>query len=104
MTFHLELTGASKPPSTLNETDMIKAPHADALAAAVRKTLRSEFTRFFELMLREEPQWPHISEDEFIDALADSLIAMGKTSNRADALLQTLVYELQERINANKQG
>ncbi len=76
-----------------------KAPHADALAAAVRETLRKEFSDFFIDMLKEEPHWPSISDPEFIDALADSLIVMGKRSGRGDAILQTLVYELQERLN-----
>lgn len=83
---------------------MIKAPHADALAAAVRQTLRREFTIFFDNMLKEEPQWPHISDTEFIDAIADSLIDMGKRSNRGTALLQTLIIELQDRLNKNLQG
>ena len=78
---------------------MNKALHDAALSAAVRKTLRTEFTSFFTEMLREEPRWPHISETEFIDALADSLIDMGTRSGRGSAILQTLVYELQERVN-----
>lgn len=78
---------------------MKKAPHADALASAVRLTLRREFSDFFTAMLKEEPNWPTVSESEFIDALADSLLDMGTRSKRGNAILQTLVYELQERIN-----
>ena len=78
---------------------MIKAPHADALAAAVRQVLRREFTIFFNNMMKEEPQWPRVADNEFIDAIADSLLEMGKSSNRGDALLRTLIIELQDRLN-----
>lgn len=104
MTSHLESTGVSRPPSTSNGIDMPKAPHADALAAAVRQVLRREFTTFFDNMMKEEPNWPRVADNEFIDAIADSLIDMGKRSNRGTALLQTLIIELQDRLNKNLQG
>lgn len=66
----------------------------------VRATLRKEFTSFFTTMTTEtEEGWPTVGPQEFVDALADSLMEMGKASGKHQALLQTLVFELQDRIN-----
>ena len=67
--------------------------------AFVRKTLRKEFYDFFTTMASSTDQWPDISDTELIDAIADSLIAMGERRKMGAAMLQTLVYELQDRAN-----
>lgn len=67
----------------------------------VRRTLREEFTKFFTAMTTESPKgWPAISDSELVDALADSLMEMGKRRGLGVALVQTLVHELQDRVNS----
>lgn len=65
----------------------------------VRKKLREAFTEYFVTMTTSTDGWPEISDQEFVEALADSLIAMGEKRKLGVALLQTLVYELQDRVN-----
>lgn len=73
-------------------------PHA--LPEKIRRALRREFTSFFTKMRAPEPGWPAIPHQAFVDALADSLIEMAKTEGHAEvAYLQTLVHELQDRVN-----
>lgn len=67
--------------------------------AFVRKTLRKEFTDFFTTMTSSTDRWPDISDTELIDAIADSLITMGERRKMGAAMLQTLVYELQDRTD-----
>jgi hypothetical protein len=75
------------------------------LPARIRTALRKEFTDFFTKMRTEEPGWPAIPDQQFIEALADSLIASSKASgNQGVAFLQTLVHELQDRINNELKG
>lgn len=78
----------------------LKSPARQMLAPYVRKRLRIEFSDFFTEMLREEPHWPPIPDDEFVQALADSLMDMGERTGRGVALLQTMIIELQEQVNA----
>lgn len=80
---------------------MKKAPATNpATLPLVRKVLHREFAAFFTSMVTPEPGWPAISDSQLVDALADSLLTMGKRSGKGVALLQTLVIELQEKINA----
>lgn len=67
--------------------------------AMVRKKLREAFTEYFVTMTTSTDGWPKISDQEFIEAIADSLIAMGEKRKLGAALLQTMVYELQDRVN-----
>ena len=67
--------------------------------ATVRAVLRREFTDFFTRMRTAEGRWPAISDQEFTDALADSLLATGKATGKGVAFAQTLVHELQDRVN-----
>ena len=69
--------------------------------ALARQILRREFADFFSSMTSESKadNWPHIGDQELVDAIADSLIVLGKRSGRGVALLQTLVHELQDRVN-----
>ena len=65
-----------------------------------RRVMEREFTAFFELALLSPLRgWPPVTEQVLADAIADSLIALGKKRGFETALLQTLVYELQDRIN-----
>jgi len=69
--------------------------------ALARQILRREFADFFSSMTSgsKSDNWPHIGDQELVDAIADSLIVLGKRSGRGVALLQTLVHELQDRVN-----
>lgn len=65
----------------------------------VRATLRREFADFFNTMTVNTPTWPAISNQQLVEALADALLDMGKERGLGVALLQTFVYELQDRVN-----
>lgn len=68
----------------------------------VRNTLRTEFADFFVKMTTSTgPRWPNIGDAELVDAIADALVLMGKQRGLGVAMLQTLVYELQERVDQN---
>lgn len=67
--------------------------------ALVRKKLREAFTEYFVTMTTSTDGWPEISDQEFVEAIADSLIAMGDKRKLGKALLQTMIYELQDRAN-----
>jgi len=84
----------AKPPSDFNGLNAYKQ-------RLVRETLRNEFADFFIGMTTATPEWPAIPDQEFVDALSDALLMMGKSKGLGPALLQTLVYELQDRINSN---
>ena len=70
-----------------------------ALSKQVRDCLRKEFTDFFHEMTRPETNWPSITDEQLVDAIADALVEVGKRNGRGVAMAQTLVYELQERVN-----
>lgn len=65
----------------------------------VRAMLRKEFAAFFTQMTSNTATWPRISDQELVEALADSLLDMGKQRGLGVALLQTFVHELQDRAN-----
>ncbi len=69
------------------------------IRASQRKVLRREFASFFTTMTTAKGDWQAIPDEEFVTAIADALIQMGKEKGKGVALLQTLVYELQEKIN-----
>lgn len=76
-----------------------------AIAQRQKRVLRKEFSDFFTHMLTAEPGWPAVPEQAFIDALADSLLEMAKrTGKQPTAYLQTLVIELQDRVNDQLKG
>lgn len=72
--------------------------------AKVRRVLRREMLAFFHELQRPEPGWPAVSDQEIIDALADTMLDHGKAQGRGVAHLQTLVHELQDRINSELKG
>jgi len=69
--------------------------------ALTRQILRREFADFFSTMTKASAaeNWPKIGDQELVDAIADALIVLGKRGGRGVALLQTLVHELQDRVN-----
>lgn len=80
-------------------------PTTNPLPATIQRALRKEFTTFFTRMRAPEKGWPAIPEQAFIDALADSLTEMAKaTEHHPSTYLQTLVIELQDRINNSLKG
>jgi len=69
--------------------------------AQARAILRREFVAFLTTMTAADNNgWPTISDQELVDALSDSLLQMGQQRGKGVALLQTLVHELQDRINS----
>lgn len=73
------------------------------LTPRVRQLMRQEITKFLVTMVTEQPDknWPAIAPADLVDALADSLIEMGKTQKIGAALLQTLIHDLQDKVNAH---
>ena len=69
-------------------------PSKGEIFRALQATRREAVRR----VLRES--WPDIPPQELTEALADALVDMGRQQGLGTALLQTLVYELQERVNA----
>ena len=68
--------------------------------AQARAILRHEFANFFNSMTQAQGNnWPSISDQELVDALADALTMMGAQRGMGISLLQTLVHELKDRIN-----
>ena len=65
----------------------------------VRALLRKEFAAFFNQMTTNTTTWPRINDQELVEALADSLLDMGRQRGLGVALLQTFVHELQDRVN-----
>jgi hypothetical protein len=62
---------------------------------------RREMTAFFRKLRTPQPGWPGIPDQSFVNALADSLLDLGKDSGTGVAQLQTLVHELQDRVNSH---
>lgn len=71
---------------------------SNAFSQQVRDCLRNEFTDFFNEMTRPERNWPRITDEQLVDAIADALMQVGKRNERGIGMVQTLVYELQERV------
>lgn len=66
----------------------------------VRKMLRDEFADFFtEMTTSTGRKWPSISDQELVNAIADALLMMGERRGMSITLLQTMVHELQDRVN-----
>lgn len=75
------------------------------MSSKVRTVLRREFVHFFTRMRTPEPGWPAIPDQEFVDALADSLVDTAKLTGKAPvAYIQTLIHELQDRANQITKG
>lgn len=68
------------------------------------RVLRREFADFFKHMTTTEPGWPATSHEAFVDALADSLLLTGERHGLGISFLETLTIELQERLEAVRNG
>ncbi len=94
----------------MKETDMPASnPSRDEIFRAlqatrretVRRVLRSEIADYLTTVSAGVTEsWPDIPPQELTEALADALVDMGRQQGLGTAMLQTLVYELQERVNA----
>lgn len=65
----------------------------------VRNALRREFSVFFTAMLTPEKNWPAISDEDFVDALVDSIVQTAANHRRGLSMAQTLAFDLQEEVN-----
>ena len=62
--------------------------------------LEREITAFFTALTgSSERGWPEISGQVLADALADSLLALGAKRGMGVGVLQTLIHEMQDRVN-----
>lgn len=65
-----------------------------------RTALTRSLKAYFEACLIDDKGMaPAFTMDEFTDSLADALFQMGKQRQLGVAVLQTLVHDLQDRIN-----
>lgn len=91
-----------------NQVGYAKSPDFHAVLTMVpdraHHVLRREFSAFFTHMITPEPGWPVIPPQAFVDALADSLVAVGVSSGKGFSTLETLVVELQDRLTRIKDG
>lgn len=85
---------------------MPRATTPQSMRASMRaQVLRREFTRFFNHMRAPEANWEAVADQEFIDALADSLVESSKAGGKEPVTyLQTLIHELQDRVNNITKG
>ena len=67
--------------------------------AVVKRILRRELAAFFKRLMSTEPGWPGATDSQLVDALAHALIDAGKQTGQGPAMLQTLVFDLQDTIN-----
>lgn len=71
----------------------------DLVAKKAHGIIRKEFAKFFLAFYKGTDTWPGMTDQKMADALADSLIMVGESRGIGVALAQTLVHELQDRIN-----
>lgn len=79
------------------------APKTLTVTPLVRDLMRQEITKFLVAMVTEQrdKNWPAIAPTDLIDALGDALISMGETQELGVAMLQTLIHDLQDKVNAH---
>ena len=93
-------TETNMPASNPSKADIFRALQATR-RATVRRVLRTEIRDYLSTVSAGvSDSWPDIPPQELTEALADALLDMGRQQGLGTALLQTLVYELQERVNA----
>lgn len=63
------------------------------------RVLTRNMTAYFEGCLISDDGIPAFNMQEFTDSLADALIRIGKKQQLGAAIVQTLIYELQDRVN-----
>lgn len=70
-----------------------------------RRVLAREALIFFRKLKTPTATWPGISHETMVDGLADALVELARSDRLGDtAYLQTLVHELQDRINSRLKG
>ena len=72
--------------------------------ATVRSVLRKEIADFLTILTTAgRTNWPDVPAQELTEAMADALVDMGRKRGVGVSLLQTLVFDLQDRVNAELQ-
>jgi hypothetical protein len=72
----------------------------DLVAKKAHTIIRKEFADFFCAFYKGSDTWPGMTDQQLADALADSLVMVAERRGLAGAaMLQTLVHEMQDRIN-----
>jgi hypothetical protein len=60
---------------------------------------------FFQKLREPEGRWPGLPDQVLIDGLADALFSDAKNRGASQiAMVQTLVYELQDRVDQSTRG
>lgn len=69
----------------------------------ILNALNEKLTACFTDLLQAKPGWARPTDEQFVQALAESVVATGNKvkDGRGVAMLQTFVYDLQELINAD---
>jgi SWIB/MDM2 domain len=69
----------------------------------ILNALNDKLTACFTDLLQAKPGWTRPTDEQFVQALAESVVATGNKvkDGRGVAMLQTFVYDLQELINAD---
>lgn len=69
-------------------------------AAVDRRVLTRNMTAYFEgVLVARDGSFPAFSMQTFTESIADALMSLGQKHGYSTAVLQTLVHELQDRIN-----
>lgn len=68
----------------------------------ILNALNEKLTACFTDLLQMKPGWTRPTDEQFVQALAESVVAVGNKvkDGRGVAMLQTFVYDLQDLINA----
>jgi hypothetical protein len=68
------------------------------------RVLSRNLLAFFEASMLSDDGVPNFTMQEFTDSLANALLQFGENANVGVAVLQTLVHELQDRVNSKLSG
>jgi hypothetical protein len=69
--------------------------------AVNKRILSRNMLAYFEGAVLSDTGVPAFTLDEFTDSLADALIKLGQKHHLGVAITQTLIIELQDRVNQN---
>ena len=64
------------------------------------KVLTRNMLAFFETSLLGDDGYPDFTMQELTESLADALMKLGENRKLGHAVVQTLIYELQDRVNS----
>lgn len=68
------------------------------------RVLTRNLLAFFEASMLSDDGVPNFTMQEFTDSLANALLQLGSNNGVGIAVLQTLVHELQDRVNTKLSG